>query len=232
MYNFCKPSDLNPYANDPVIFKRVAIAGQENLDLTVLDNEAIGIDFGDGGFVFHRLAPFLYDAHILFRPCRGVLEKAKTAIELMFCKTDCCEIVTKVPVHHISAAKLATEAGLKWVFLTKDTFNGLDGLQDVNHYRLNLWDWVLGNDALLAIGREFHQKLEEFGELEHADDDTHDRFVGFAYHCLQLGCMEKGVIEYNKWAKFTGYKQVSINSDGDVFFDNVAIRRDGEIVCQ
>lgn len=224
--------NLERFANEPAIFDRVALKGQESLDFSGISGEAIGIECEVGGFLLHRNHPGTYEVHTLCPPGVGVLEMARQAAEMAFCATDCIELITRVPVNNKSALALTNAFGWQFLFSIPNGFKGWKWTCDTNHYRVTLWDWIIASDKLKLIGEGFHLQLEAIGELSHEEDEIHDRFVGYALLCAACGNKIKGVVEYNKWAVFAGYSPLGLNDEGDVFFGNVVIRRDGEILCR
>jgi hypothetical protein len=218
------PAFLNELANTPGIFEHIALAGQESIDLSPIWEDCIGIECEDGGFLLHCIEPSLYEVHTLFPAGRHALKQALEAVEIVFCATDCREMVTRVPVNNTAAMALTKRFGWSYRYTIKNGFPGKDGVQDCQHFGMTLWDWVLKSDDLLAAGQKFHAGLDAIGSLSHADDPVHDRFVGYACRCVDYGNKEKAVHEYNKWAILSGYEPVTLEKDGSISFGNVNVR--------
>jgi len=218
------PDFLNSMANKPGIFEKVAQDWQDRIDLSLQWDHYIGLECEEGGFLCHRIEPSLYEVHTLFEAGRHVFAKAIQAAEIIFCATDCREMVTRVPINNKAALMLTEKFGWNYRYTVKGGWPGKDGVQDCHHYGMTLWDWVLKNEALAQKGHAFHEQLESNGSLTHDDDPVHDKFVGYALRCTDFGNKEKGIYEYNKWAILSNYMPIILEHDGSVSFDNITVR--------
>lgn len=217
------PGFLNRMANTPGIFERIAFEWQDHIDLTPQWEDCLGLECDEGGFLLHCIEPGLYEVHTLFLPAQSVAERAVESLEILFCQTDCREIVTRVPVNNRAADNLTQKSGFRYRYTRRNGFHGKDGLQDTRHYSITLWDWIIGSDVLEAKGQAFHRGLNAVDPVTHEDDPIHDKFVGYACLCADYGNVRKGVYEYNKWAILSNYQPVSFDGES-IRFGNVEIR--------
>lgn len=221
---------LNSVANRPDVFPLVAMSGQKTIDLSPIWSYCIGIEDEQGGFLFQRIVPGFFEVHTLFPASGGAVKKTAEALQMMFCATECREIVTRVPATNRAANLLARKAGMRHAYSIPLGFDGLVDRIDCDHFSLSLWSWIVGNKLLMGLGSEFHDRLEaEIGDLSHPLDEAHNAFVGYIRACLAWGNVGKGVQEYNIWAAVSGYQPVEY--DGQyIKFDNVRIDHDEQIV--
>ncbi len=193
--------------NAPFVSSRAFIENSRNIALA----------YGDGVFMLERLEAGTYEVHTLFE--RGASQYMKEAAHWMFSHTDCIEIVTKVPQCNKAALGLVEKFNFKF------QFSGREWIQNgekwpVNFYTFRLEDWILEEPKLLEIGADFHNQLVRLGvEIDHEDDLIHNRFVGAAMAMIQGGQPRKGVVYYNRWARFYGALPVSLIGTDPVAVD-------------
>lgn len=212
---------FNQLLNHPSVHCWVA-GDLENLDATALigDERNILLRADKGGFLFHFHEPGTYEVHTQFLPeGRGVLELAKQAAHYLFTKTDCVEILTRVPVGHAAAKKLTLAMGFTKLF-TGSKWKLHGETVPVEFYRLGIEEWIANAEGLVERGEWFHKELERLGaEAEHEDDVVHDRYVGAAVEMILNGQVGKGVAYYNRWAKFYGYDLIACVSRDPLIID-------------
>ncbi|WP_155847994.1 hypothetical protein [Asticcacaulis benevestitus] len=219
---------LNRVVNHPDV--RPAVGGVGNLDLTQLvgnpDNIALVNDFG--GFIGVKHEQGIYECHTLFLPeYRGTkaFAAAREAASFMFTKTDCLEILTKVPLSNRPAAMMVRHLGYIERFSRKSAFNGPAGQCDVRYFAYSIDQWMADDVALPFIGHQFHDQMEAAKDrhrsalLTHDEDEAHDRAVGAAASMLTAGNAVKAVWFYNRWARFAEYQTIELLSTNPIVVD-------------
>jgi len=224
-------SRINEIVNHPQVRPWLTEAGvNSEIDLSRLianqDNVLLMID--GGGILFHWQEPGVYEAHTQFLPSvrgRSALAATRDSIRWMFTRTDCMEILSKVPVHNKGAEVWAQLSGASLDFERQDAWISWDGPVAVRYFALRYHDWVKRSVPLVERGRWFHEKLEaEKSRLgiqtpRHSDDSAHDRAVGSAIEMILGGQIAKGIILYNRWARFSGYQPIGLVSEDPVIID-------------
>ena len=108
------PAFLESVANDPRVFPFVASKGRGKFDLSAVWRDCIGVEFETGGWVFHRVAPGIYDAHTLFLPKSvEVRAKATQALAYLF-GLDAQRVIGRIPADLPHAKRLARDMGLTY----------------------------------------------------------------------------------------------------------------------
>jgi hypothetical protein len=108
------PEWLESIANDPRVFPYIARKGRASFDLSGVWADCIGLEFDTGGWVFHRVARGVYDAHTLFLPkSLDVRGKAKQALAYLFGR-DATLIIGRIPADLPHARRLARDMGLAY----------------------------------------------------------------------------------------------------------------------
>lgn len=136
----------------------------------------------------------------------------------MFTRTDCMSIVTRIPAFNRPAAMAARSVGFVPRFERKAAWPTKDGgSADLRFYELTYADWHAGaRDALVLSGVAFHRRLESemerhgSPEKPHPDEECHDHYVGVCAEMVYGGQPEKGVVLYNRWARWSGYGQIAL----------------------
>jgi hypothetical protein len=116
--------------------------------------------------------------------------------------------------------------GSLW-FERKAVWPTKDGLVDMKFYVLSYMEWAKRcAKELMESGREFHRRLieerERLGHPEpkgHPDEEAHDLHVGSCIEMIHGGQVEKGVIVYNRWARFAGYGQIALLQRNPIVLD-------------
>lgn len=191
------------------------VGGTGPLDLTsvVADPNNVLLMGEGGGLLFQCLAPGLYEVHTQFIPeARGprALQAVKDALRWMFTKTDCIEVVTKVPDGNVAAYALVRAIKGTCQFHRPNAWLGPNGLTGVRYYSMTLAEWVRNADGLEERGHWFHQQLEAAKTESnaaplHDDDNAHDRYVGATCEMVLGGQIAKALDFYRRWAIFAGY---------------------------
>jgi hypothetical protein len=210
---------INAVANHPEVRPWVGGAGPIDMTPVVADLRNVLLMGQGGGLLFVNLDPGLYEVHTQFVPeARGpqALLAVLDALRWMFTRTDCMEIVTRVPDGNLAAAALVKKIGGEFQFYRPHVWQTDHGLVGVKYYAQTLNSWVLKTDELAQVGDWFHEKLAAAKVAQgsaapiHDDDDAHDRYVGAAAEMIVNGQVAKGISFYNRWAKFSGYATVSL----------------------
>lgn len=212
---------INKIINDPAVFTLVALPSQTEIDMTEIlkDTNNVLLMVDGGGLFFHWQEPGVYEVHTQFLPeVRGAfaLRATRDAITWMFLHTDCMELQTKVPECNPGAEFWAKAIGGVFEFRRDAAWEVPGGLVGVKYYVLRHSDWFRSAKWLEGKGIGFHKRLEdEYKRLghehkSHDDDSAHNRNVGMACETILAGQVIKGVVLYNKWARFAGYSQMAI----------------------
>lgn len=194
------------------LWRYVAEEGQEwtSLENWLADERNIAVAAGEGVFLLTWLELGTYEIHTLFH--RGATTYSADILYWMFTRTDCIEVVTKVPQFNVAAKRLAEGAGMKHQFTGRTwRCNGKSWPIDFYAYRID--DWILEQPGLPTLGAAFHAQLGALGvEIDHEDDAVHDRYVGAAMAMVEGGQAPKGILYYNRWARFYGAAEVELIS--------------------
>jgi len=215
---------INTLVNDPRIRPWVA-AGTEQLDLTAQLKRPGNILLmgAHGGVMFLRLMPGIYEAHTVVEPSargRWTDELTEAVVEWMFLRTDCYEILTRVPQGHIGAKAAAERRGLKYEFTRPRECTFLGEVKDVHIHSMRIQDWIPQAKHLMEAGRDFHERMHEAAALlgvmdpAHDDDPNHNLYVGVSLSMIRYGQLGKGVLYYNRWALVSRHAPVFVlNTD-------------------
>jgi hypothetical protein len=221
---------LNAVANHPAVLPFVSLPGQDAIDLApvVADRRNIALACEGGGFVCVWQEPGIYEVHSLFLPeARGVGARAaaREAIHGMFLQGDAMELLTKVPVGNVRAEALARRCGFRLDFEREGAWVWRGQSAAVRYYALRYPDYVAAYaDDLEAHGRWFHDKLDveeaRRGIVnEHPEDRAHHIHAGAVVRMILSGQVAKGVVLYNRWARFAGYDPISVVSTDPLVVD-------------
>lgn len=181
-----------------------------------------------GGQFYIKSEPGVYEVHTLFLPeARGkhVIDVVTDAVHYMFTRTDCVEIVTRVPDGNVAAAALTRRFGGNFLFHMSNAWPSPSGNVGAGFYMHGYRDWIRRASYLSVTGHDFHDQLETAkiasgSDLPiHDDDDCHDRYVGAACEMIAAGQPDKGVAVYNQWARLAGYQEISIVSRNPTVID-------------
>lgn len=220
---------VNAIINDPSIHPYITTPNQGPLDITPIlaNDENVCLATEHGCFILVKLEPGVYEVHTNFLPSgRGehALEAAAEGFRYMFTRTDCMEILTKVPRANKGADRFAFSVGFSFEFMSGQ-WEYPSGPTPINHYAMRYWDWVKKDDSLIKSGEWFHELLKDekarFGleETAHADDQAHDRYVGACVEMIQAGNTGKAVFLYNRWARFAGYAPIRVVAESPLIID-------------
>ena len=221
---------INTVVNDPSVHPWVCLPGQGVLDLSpvVGDPRNVLLMADRGGLLFVQHEPGVYEVHTQFvKEVRGraVVEATRAAVHWMFTKTDCMEVLTKVPQGNVAAEALTRLVGGVLDFERSNAWPSDKGQRAVKFYGLRYADWVRSARALEERGHWFHERLESekarlgSAAVIHDDDPAHDRHVGAAVEMILSGQVAKAIVLYNRWARFAGYAELRVVSASPVIID-------------
>lgn len=225
-------ADINPILNDPEILPSITVPGIDHLDAAPLlaDPRNVLLMAEGGGVLFCQLEPGVYEVHTNFQKAfrgRHAVRASLEAYRWMFTHTDCMVLHTRVPAFNKAAARFCKIVGATKEFERKAAWPTNDGLVDLLFWSLRYDDWVRQTPALKSSGQEFHRKLDEErlsrgvdpALLAHPDEDCHDIHVGACVEMIYAGQPDKGIVLYNRWARFSGYGQIALISHAPVLID-------------
>lgn len=212
---------LNQVANIPSVRRSIG-PGPDVLDFTGALANPRNYAFQNelGVFLLANTFGTTYEVHSFFSPRKredaAIIEALMFQAELyMFSRTDCQEIVTRVPDGNRWAEQLA----IKFAFRDIDRQQNWDQGVGAMMKRKTLEDWARGAPETHMAGRQFHDVLEAAKKASgstlpsHADDPLHDSIVGAAMLMVKGGQPAKGITFYNYWAVLGGYRPVRLLSD-------------------
>lgn len=220
---------LNGVANHPGV--RPHLGGEGKIDLAPLieDEANFALVTDKGGFLYVHLGGFVYEVHSMFLPDAGsAIEAARGGLDYMFTRTECLEVMTKVPAPNLAALGLVRACGFDRRYVRRGAWS--DG-QDFSVYGLTLDRWTQGSTTALAEGRAFHDLIEAaLGHENHPDDEAHDHAAGAAALMFKAGKSTKAAWSYNKWALVAGYELICPLGDDRMDIGNAIVGlRDGHL---
>lgn len=201
---------INRIMNDPSV--RPTIGGTGPIDLAPLvANQGNVVLCGEhGGAVFHKLLPGLYELHTAVLPAgRGAwtLQAGADALFHIFTRTDCVEVVTKVPPENRPAEAATKRIGMTYDWLSPCGWEVKGVNRPVPIYSMKFTDWPRTcADVLAPIGVWFHAEIQSqlarLGRppIEHIEDDFHNAAAGAVVAMIRGGQAMKGVTYYNRRA--------------------------------
>lgn len=222
---------LNLVVNDPSVYEWVKGTTEGPLDLTpIVANQDNILLMGEyGGVLFIKHQPGIYEAHTQVLPAgRGkwTVDMVNEALTYMFTRTDCVDIMTRIPKGNLAARALAKAINGTFEFHSDNSWWKDGKLIPSDIFSLRIQDWMAKAPGLEHYGHKFHDKLEvEYKKLgkdrgpNHGDDPIHDRYVGAASLMIRNGQPVKGMVFYNRWAVMAGYVPIVVASLDPVVID-------------
>jgi hypothetical protein len=208
------------------VLRLIAVQSVEALDLApfVADHRNVLLMSEGGGIFFAADAtvvdpwPGRYEVHTNFLKAyrgRNVIRASLNAYRWMFTRTDCMTLLTKVPSFNKAAEWFCKHVGATKEFTRANAWPDPANPCDVSYWSMSYDSWVRNNTDVLETGRKFHARLDEefarHGKTDnHPEDEAHDRYVGACVEMIYGGQPEKGIILYNRWARFTNYSQIDL----------------------
>ncbi|KAA3504596.1 hypothetical protein DXM27_05120 [Rhizobium rhizogenes] len=206
---------INAVINHPDVRPYVGFADQGPVDLS----EAVAhpLNFllmGEGGgFFLHSRGNGVYEVHSQFLPDhrgRNVVRCLRDAAHWMFTRTDCVEIVTRVPDGNVAADALTRLAGFSLLYR-------LDGQQaqsgckgGVKFYRWDVLSWIASAPRIECIGSDVASQA--FG----ASASILSRHTGALIAMASHGHAGKGAALFNSFARLAGFAQSNVISASPV----------------
>lgn len=215
---------LNAVLNHESVRPDVADMSLGSLDVSgqVGDQNNILLMGEFGGCLLFFVSPGIFEVHTQILPeGRGAWAKAFIGqmLEWMFTRSNCWEIVTRVPREHIGAKALTIGAGFRKEFSRPDQCKFRGKIMPVDIYRLSIHDWVEASDWALVQGEVFHAQLAAEAERlkvkvpAHDDDPQHNRIAGAAVEMARHGQVIKAVLAYNRWAFLARHAPIGLISE-------------------
>lgn len=219
------PSKFNEIANIPHVRRVLGGAGTLDYSAALANPNNYAFQNDQGGFICANIYGSSYEVHTFFD---GRLADAREVNALMFqseiymfTRTNCQELVTRVPDGNRWAESLCNQFGFRDIGRQRVWMDGKGAAMK----RKTLEDWVRGAPETHLAGRQFHETLEKAKAAAgsslpaHADDNLHDAIVGGAILMSKGGQLLKGISFFNYWAVLTGYRPVQILSDNPPVVD-------------
>ena len=217
---------FNEILNDPFVRPDVADMAEGVIDVTpIIANHNNVLLMGEhGGQLLVRLMPGVYEVHTATtkKGRRNLIQDFATeSSRYMFTRTDCYEVVTRVPDDHRGAQHLVERMGMRWEFVRPDgcVWRGKRQRVQVCSYRIQ--DWIGTASALEDIGEGFHDFLHSEAKHlgitapPHEDDPNHNRYVGAVCEMIRNGQVWKGVNFYNRWALVSRHPTIQLMQEKD-----------------
>jgi hypothetical protein len=227
-------TEANRILNDPSVFPLISLPGQDKIDATafIADPRNVVI-MADGGVIAFMPDPEpgsgIYEVHTNFLEQRRGAHAIKASVEAyrwMFTHTNCMMLQTRVPAFNKAAEAFCQMVGAWLWFERKAAWPTADGPVDLKFFAMSIHDWMRRWPAqLIGSGIAFHARLEQeyerhgFVHDPHPDEEAHDLAVGACVEMIYGGEAEKGIILYNRWARFAGYGQINLISRNPLVID-------------
>jgi hypothetical protein len=136
------PEFFESVANHPRVLPYVTWKGIYAVGLKDVWKDCVGLEFDTGGWVFHRLAPDVYEVHTLFLPKSvNVSDKAQEALAYMF-SNGAQEILTRVPHDLPHVRRLAEKGGFTFLRRHEIPWQRETGPVETDVYQLTQEAWV------------------------------------------------------------------------------------------
>jgi len=214
-------SRINAVLNHPEIRPWVADMSEGEIDISqqVANPRNVLLMGKYGGCMCFQIFPGVYEVHTQVLPeGRGKwsLDFVRAGSDWMFTRTDCYDILTRVPMGHVAARALALAAGMMPEFQRPDGCKFLGETRPVEIMSFRVQDWMRQAPGLVELGMWFHAELQreaarlDVQEPAHTDDENHNRYAGAALAMIIAGQLKKGVALYNRWAVVSRHKVISI----------------------
>lgn len=219
-----KADRINAILNHPVVRPDIADMALGEIDVSgqIAVPENIFLLGEYGACLFFNVSPGIFEVHSACLPeGRGPWMKAfvECVLKWMFTRSNCWEIVTRVPREHLGAKALTVGAGFRLEFSRDDQCVFRSKKMTVDIYRLNIHDWVEKSSWAQELGEIFHSQLHaEADRLKikapaHDDDPQHNRIAGASVEMARHGQVIKSVILYCRWAFLARHAPIGLISE-------------------
>jgi hypothetical protein len=128
----------------------------------------------------------------------------------MFVNTDCMTVLTRIPACSKEVERFCEGLGATKQFDRKEVWPTKDGLVDMSFLALHYSDWVKKTRELAVTGSDFFGNLKKEARRHGAECDdiaiepANALHIGSAIEMIYAGQPEKGVVLYNRFARFAG----------------------------
>jgi hypothetical protein len=226
---------VNVVFNDPDVFPLIANPGAVKIDMSgdLANPRNVCLSTEGGAIFFIADEPGIYIVSANFLPKyrgRYALEAVREACRWMFAHTDCLTIQAQIPEFNRAAKWLCRAVGATKEFKRQAIWRTNDAPADVSFWALRYDDWVKqATDFLAPQGHAFVQRLAaefkrhgcEFVQTE--NDEICDVRRGALMEMVYGGQPEKGVVLYNRWARFAGCGQIALISNSSQLVLDIGI---------
>ena len=214
------PSIVNEVCNHPKVRPWLGGDLDVDIDVTTLMQSPNNIVLQHDGFyaIFVGLQPGVFEIHTqasAVTPPKNVIRSTNNVFRYMFTKTNCIEIITRIPDANIRARKLANVTNFSLEFRVKRGWQVSGVVEDCDVYSLPLTRWISKAPGLIVAGEDFRSQVEEacakdgIKRAQREDDINDNRFAGAAFEMLHGGQVGKAVLMYNRWAVMAGYMPIA-----------------------
>lgn len=233
-------ANFNRLLNHPKVYPWVHGATVGALDFTgVLSNPNVILLMGQhGGIMYERHQPGLFEIHCQCYPeGRGkwMLAFAQACQHWIFTKTECVEVMTRIPQGNEPARALATRAGLEFQFRNPTGWVMRNAVVPADIYSIHVNNWMRDAPGLVERGRWFNSSLVEQAmtigvKAKAIDEEPYQRYLGAAVEMILAGQVQKAVVFFNRFAALSSYTPLVVTSAQPlaiVFGESVVVFREG-----
>jgi hypothetical protein len=137
---------IEEICNDPLVRLWQTFDGLQPYKADQYLRDPSRVIIGEGGvFSLLRIDPGRYVVHADLLPehrGQAAINAGKMVLEMMFCETDCVEMLAVIPCAIPQSKMYARCQGFKYAFRRESMWPAGRGLHDVEFYRLTLEDWM------------------------------------------------------------------------------------------
>ena len=131
------PAFLESVANDPRVYPFVSVKGCGEIRFGPIWADCVGLQWEDGGFIFHKQDEGVYEVHTLFLPkAKDTSAKAQEARAHMFDVVGARLLLTQVARDLPHVRRFAEKAGFKWFGEAKAAMERDSGPVDVDYFEM------------------------------------------------------------------------------------------------
>lgn len=135
------PAFLESIANHPRVYPSVSLKGCGSIDLAPHWADCIGLEWDEGGFVFHRQGEGVYEVHTLFLPrTPDTSGKARAALQYMFTR-GATVVLTQVPRDLPHVRRFAEKHGFTRFDTVENGWQRDSGPVDLDQFALTREEW-------------------------------------------------------------------------------------------
>lgn len=199
-------------AFDPALFTGDPAASRGNSFAVIVEDKLGAL----GCFLAFAIERGAYTIHTNLLPsCRGARasEVSALALEFAFLHTDAVQLWSIVPDCNKQALWFAHSMGFRDTYRLSKTWLSGGALHDVQHVRLDIDDWILGDKQLEESGGARHDQLHAIcGFDDHQRQDVHNAYIGAVAELIDAGRVDKACEIYGRWARASGHQAFEILS--------------------